>query len=295
MSPLRWTCKSTRKLSDELVQQGHPVGYRTVARLLGEELDYSLQSTRKTKEGRQHPDRDGQFLHINQRVKTFFKQNQPVISIDCKKKEKIGDFANAGHEYRPQGRPEKASAHDFAKEKAIPFGIYDLARNTGWVNVGTDHETAQFAVESIRRWWRYVGRIAYPKADKLLVVADGGGGNGSRVRLWKVELQRLANKLGLPIAVSHFPPGTSKWNKIEHRMWNHVTANWRGRKLVSQEVVVNLIANTTSRNGLRIKARLDARKYPTKIKVSDEQVAKVNLIPDKYHGRDWNYTIAPST
>jgi len=295
MSPLRWTCKSTRKLADELNRRGHVIGYRTVATLLGH-LDYSLQGTRKVKEGKQHPDRDGQFTHINERVKEFQQEGQPVVSVDCKKKELVGDFANKGREYRRRGRPERVRVHDFIDEdlgKAIPYGVYDLAENAGWVSVGTDHETAQFAVESIRRWWDRMGEKTYPQAKQLLIVADGGGGNGSRSRLWKIELQRLSTELGILISVSHFPPGTSKWNKIEHRMWSHVTENWRGRPLVSHEVIVKLIANTKTNAGLRIKAQLDKRKYATKIKVSDKELARVNLVPDSYHGDDWNYTIQP--
>lgn len=295
MSPLRWTCKSTRNLAEELNRLGHDIGYRTVAKLLIHQ-GYSLQATRKAKEGKQHPDRDAQFNHINKRVKKFQREGQPVISVDCKKKEQIGDFANKGREYHLKGKPEKVRVHDFVDKdlgKAIPYGVYDLTGNEGWVSVGTDHETAQFAAESIRRWWSRMGKKTYPKAKKLLIVADGGGGNGSRSRLWKIEVQRLSTKLGIPISVSHFPPGTSKWNKIEHRMWSQVTANWRGRPLVSHEVVVNLIANTTTKTGLRIKAQLDTQKYPTKIKVSDEELARVNLVPDSYHGEDWNYTIEP--
>ena len=234
---------------------------------------------------------------INERVKAFQRQGQPVISVDCKKKELVGDFANKGREYRPAGQPEKVRVHDFQDKelgKAIPYGVYDITENEGWVSVGTDHETAEFAVESIRRWWYRMGRKAYPRATQLLIVADGGGGNGSRVRLWKLELQRLANKLRVPISVSHFPPGTSKWNKIEHRMWSRVTENWRGRPLLSHEVIVNLIANTTTRTGLRIQSQLDKGTYPTKIEVTDKQMNQVKLEPDTFHGQDWNYTILPT-
>ena len=296
MSPLKWTCKSVRKLAEELNRQGHSVSFRTLSSIL-RELGYRLQATRKTKEGKQHPDRDDQFCHINERVKAFQRQGQPVISVDCKKKELVGDFANKGREYRPAGQPEKVRVHDFQDKelgKAIPYGVDDITENEGWVSVGTDHETAEFAVESIRRWWYRMGRKAYPRATQLLIVADGGGGNGSRVRLWKLELQRLANKLRVPISVSHFPPGTSKWNKIEHRMWSRVTENWRGRPLLSHEVIVNLIANTTTRTGLRIQSQLDKGTYPTKIEVTDKQMNQVKLEPDTFHGQDWNYTILPT-
>ena len=293
MSPLLWTCKSTRKIAEELNLQGHTIAYRTVAKLLGE-LGYSLQGTRKETEGKQHPDRDAQFNHINERVAQFQREGQPVISVDCKKKELVGDFANKGQEYHRKGEPVRVRVHDFIDKelgKAIPYGVYDLTENVGWVSVGTDHETPQFAVETIWRWWCQMGRKTYPKAKKLLIVADGGGGNGSRVRLWKVELQRLANKWGIPVSVSHFPPGTSKWNKIEHRLWSQITQNWRGRPLVSHEVIVNLIANTTTKTGLQVSAELDPNKYPLKIKVSDKELSAVNLIPDSYHGEDWNYTV----
>lgn len=296
MSPLKWTCKSVRNLAEAVNRQGHHVSFRTVAKMLNE-LGYSLQGVRKSTEGKQHPDRDVQFHHINERVKAFQRQGQPVISVDCKKKELVGNFANKGREYRPKGQPDKVRVHDFQDKdlgKAIPYGVYDITENEGWVSVGTDHETSQFAVESIRRWWRRMGQKVYPKATKLLIVGDGGGGNGSRVRLWKLELQRLADQLSLPISVSHFPPGTSKWNKIEHRMWSRVTENWRGRPLLSHEVIVNLIANTTTRTGLKIRARLDERKYPTKIEVTDEQMKQVKLKPDTFHGNDWNYTILPT-
>lgn len=295
MSPLKWTCKSVRNLSEALNCQGHQASFRTIAKILGE-LGYSLQAVRKTTEGKQHPDRDAQFRHINERVKAFQQLGQPVISVDCKKKELVGDFANKGREYHCKGKPENVRVYDFPDKdlgKAIPYGVYDITENEGWVSVGTDHETAQFAVETIRRWWRQMGVKAYPKATKLLIVADGGGSNGSRVRLWKVELQRLANRLSLPISVSHFPPGTSKWNKIEHRMWSRVTENWRGRPLLSHEVIVNLIANTSTTTGLRIRAQVDKGTYPTKIEVTEEQISQVKLVPDTFHGQDWNYTIVP--
>jgi hypothetical protein len=293
MSPLRWTCKSTIKLADELNKQGYKCSPRTVAALLVQDLGYSLQAIQKKREGKQHPDRDAQFQYINKRVKKFMDAGNPVLSIDSKKKEKIGDFWKAGQEYQRQQSPETSSAYDFGGDKAIPYGVYDVSRNKGWVNIGVDHETSQFAVESIRRWWKYEGRKVYPTADNLLLVADGGGGNGSRIRLWKYELQKLANEIGISISVSHFPPGTSKWNKIEHRMWNHVTKNWRGPKLTSYSVVLNLISNTTTKMGLTINAMLDENSYPTKIKVTDEQMASIELKAEVFHGKDWNYSILP--
>jgi transposase len=293
MSPLRWTCKSTRNLAQELQRQGHPVSHATVASLL-EELGYSLQSNRKTREGASNPDRNAQFEHINAKVKTFQRRGLPVISVDTKKKELIGDFKNGGREWEPAGKPQEVRSHDFPiKElgRAIPYGVYDVTRNTGWVSVGTDHDTAEFAVQSIRQWWLQMGRPSYPKARELLITADGGGSNGSRVRLWKVALQRFADESGLKIAVSHFPPGTSKWNKIEHRMFSHITKNWRGRPLETHEVVVNLIANTTTTRGLTIKASLDTQRYQKGIEVSDAEMAKVKIKKDNFHG-DWNYTIS---
>jgi hypothetical protein len=294
-SPLRWTCKSTRTLARELTVQGHPVSESTVRRLL-HAADYSLQGNRKTREGVAHPDRNAQFEHINACVRAFQERGQPVISVDTKKKELVGDFKNGGREWRPTGQPEQVRVHDFMDKelgKAIPYGVYDITGNQGWVSVGIDHDTARFAAEAIRRWWRKMGRPRYRAAWELLLTADGGGSNGSRCRLWKVALQDLATSVGIPIQVCHFPPGTSKWNKIEHRMFSHITQNWRGRPLVSHEVIVNLIANTATQKGLIIQAELDTGTYPTGIKVSDEELARVNLIPDGFHG-DWNYTIAPA-
>jgi transposase len=294
MSPLRWTCKSTRKLAEALNKQGYQVSHTTVATLLGE-LGYSLQGMRKARDGSSHPDRNGQFEYMNQQVKDFQRAGQPVISVDCKKKELVGDYANSGREYQPKGQPVPAPVHDFIDKelgKVIPYGVYDVSSNVGWVSVGVDHETPAFAVETIRQWWMRMGSRRYPDAGQILITPDAGGANGYRRRLWKVELGRLAERTGLEVHVCHFPPGTSKWNKIEHRMFSHITENWRGRPLASREVIVNLIANTTTRKGLRIKAGLDKRKYPTKIKVTDEQMKALNLVHDEYHG-DWNYMIAP--
>jgi len=293
MSPLRWTCKSTRKLAKALSVQGHEVSHTRVAQLLAD-LDYSLQSTRKNLEGVSHPDRDTQFRYINRCVKVFQRAGQPVISVDAKKKELVGAFANAGHEYQPQGQSEQVRTYDFPDSqlgKVCPYGVYDSTHNRGWVSVGIDHDTAQFAVESIRRWWRHMGKECYPQAQALLITADGGGSNASRNRLWKVELQKLADETGLAIYVRHFPPGTSKWNKIEHRMFCHITENWRGRPLISHEVSVNLIGHTTTEAGLTIQAELDENNYPTGIKVSDEDLKGVNLSPARFHGKDWNYAI----
>jgi hypothetical protein len=293
-SPLRWTSKSTRKLSDELTARGHAVSARTVARLLREH-DYSLQSTRKTVEGKQHPDRDAQFEHINRQTKAFHKAGQPVISVDTKKKELVGSFANAGREWHPQGEPPRVLVHDFpgdAVGKAIPYGVYDVGRDEGWVSVGMDHDTSAFAVTSIRSWWRSMGKVAYPDARELYIVADAGGSNGYRVRLWKTELQRFADDTGLQLSVSHMPPGTSKWNKVEHRLFAHITQNWRGRPLVDHETVVNLIANTTTASGLKVKARLDRRRYPTKVKVPDSEMGTLAIKPRRFHG-EWNYRFLP--
>jgi hypothetical protein len=293
-SALRWTCKSTRKLAEELKQQGHRIGYRTVAMLL-RGLNYSLQSNRKTREGTSNPDRNAQFEYINAQVCRFQKRGQPVVSVDTKKKELVGDFKNGGREYQPKGQPEEVRTHDFMDKelgKAIPYGVYDMAANEGWVSVGIDHDTAYFATESLRRWWSNMGSKVYPKAKELLVTADGGGSNGSRLRLWKVALQELANTIGLKIKVCHFPPGTSKWNKIEHRMFCHITENWRGRPLRSLVVIVNLISNTRTAMGLRIEAELDKTAYEIGIKVSDEQLAAVSIKKDDFHG-EWNYTISP--
>jgi transposase len=293
-SPLRWTCKSIRKLAEELRRMGHATSHRMVAELL-HELGYSLQGNRKTIEGRGHPDRNAQFEHINRKVRAALKAGEPVISVDAKKKELVGDFKNAGREWRPEGDPEPVRVYDFIIPelgRVTPYGIFDMARNAGWVNVGTDHDTSAFAVESIRRWWGSMGRAQYPEAKTLLITADGGGSNGSRVRLWKLELQRLASETGLRISVCHFPPGTSKWNKIEHRLFSFISQNWRGRPLVSHEVIVNLIAATTTETGLKVTCELDRNSYPSGIKVSKEDIAGINLRKDKFHG-EWNYTILP--
>jgi hypothetical protein len=294
-SPLRWTCKSVRKLADELRAMGHQVGPQKVSELL-HDMDYSLQGTRKTREGSAHPDRNEQFEHINAQARTFLRAGEPVISVDTKKKELVGDFANAGKEWRPAGDPEPVRVHDFIDKqlgKAIPYGVYDIGRNEGWVNVGIDHDTAEFAVESIRRWWRRMGRRVYPDASRLLLTADGGGSNGYRTRLWKLELQRFADESGLDVTVAHYPPGTSKWNKIEHRMFCHITQNWRGRPLESVETVVSLIGNTVTKTGLRIKAALDRRLYEKAITVSDDQLASLHIRPHRFHG-EWNYTLRSS-
>jgi hypothetical protein len=293
-SPLFWTCKSTRRLAEELGSQGHSVSHQTVAALLSG-WGYSLQANRKTKEGQDHPDRDAQFEHINRRVRDFQRARQPVVSVDAKKKELVGDFRNPGRQWRPHGQPEEVRAKDFVDKqlgKAIPEGVYDLRRNEGWVSVGVDHDTAEFAVESIRRWWQEMGSSAYPRARRLLITADAGGSNGYRTRLWKLELQGLSDDTGLRISVCHFPPGTSKWNKIEHRMFCHITQNWRGRPLRSRAIVVNLIGHTTTKAGLRIQAELDPGAYRRGIKVSDEELAAINLKKDSFHG-EWNYTITP--
>jgi Rhodopirellula transposase DDE domain len=294
MSPLRWTCKSTTRLAEELAHLGHQVSQRTVCNLLAQ-LNYSLQSVRKTREGAQHPDRDAQFQYIAQMVASYQRQRQPVISVDTKKKELIGDFKNAGREWQPAGQPEKVRVHDFIDDelgKVAPYGVYDLTANVGWVSVGIDHDTAEFAVQSIRRWWIEMGRPLYRKAKRLLITADCGGSNGYRVRLWRVQLQQLANELGLPVQVCHLPPGTSKWNKIEHRMFCHITNNWRGRPLLTRQVVVNLIGSVTTAQGLRVKAALDENTYDAGIKVSDADLAAVAIERDEFHG-EWNYRIRP--
>jgi transposase len=294
-APLLWTSKSTRNLADELGGLGHRVSHDTVSRLL-EEIGYSLQANRKTREGKDHADRDAQFEYINQQVRAFQEAGQPVVSVDAKKKELVGDFRNPGREWHRRGEPEEVRAKDFPDKqlgKAIPEGVYDLGRNEGWVSVGIDHDTAEFAAASLRRWWEEMGAVAYPKACRLLITADAGGSNGHRSRLWKVALQGLADDLGLRISVCHFPPGTSKWNKIEHRMFSYITKNWRGRPLVSRGVIVNLIGHVRTRSGLRIKAELDTRSYPKGLKVSDEELAKVRLEKADFHG-DWNYTILPA-
>jgi Rhodopirellula transposase DDE domain len=294
-SSLRWTCKSLRRLTEELRAQGHQISHTLVGELL-EGLDYSLQGNRKTKEGGSHPDRDAQFSYINDKVAAALAEHQPVISVDTKKKELVGDFKNGGREYRPKGDPEAVRVHDFViKElgRAVPYGVYDIAANAGWVSVGIDHDTAAFAVNSIRRWWQTLGRARYPTATRLLVTADGGGSNGSRVRLWKRELQELADEIGLDIVVSHLPPGTSKWNKIEHRLFSFISQNWRAKPLVSYKVIVQLIAATTTSTGLTVRCELDHNHYPKGITVSDAEMALLNISRDDFHG-DWNYTISPT-
>jgi len=293
-SPLRWTCRSIRNLQAELEKKGHTVSHQVVSNLL-HELGYSLQSNRKTTEGASHPDRNAQFEYLNGKAASYLDERQPVISVDTKKKELVGDFKNAGRELRPKGDPERVRVHDFEIPelgKANPYGIYDLERDAGWVSVGTDHDTAEFAVESIRRWWRSMGGPLYPEAKRLLITADGGGSNSSRGRLWKLELQRLADETGLRIAVCHFPPGTSKWNKIEHRLFSRISLNWRGKPLTSLEVIVKLIAATRTKAGLTVHSELDTGKYTKGIRVSDEQIAELNLSRDAFHG-DWNYEIHP--
>jgi Rhodopirellula transposase DDE domain len=294
MSPLLWTCKSTRKLAEELQKRGHQVSHTTVDCLL-RSMDYSLQSNRKTQEGKQHPDRNAQFEFIARVVRRFQRHGQPVISVDGKKKESLGNLKNSGREWRQRGHPEEVAVHDFRNKQlgiAIPFGLYDPTRNEGWVDVGVDHDTAEFAVATVRRWWRRMGCRVYPHATELLITADAGGSNGYRVRLWKYCLQKLADDSGLQISVCHFPPGTSKWNKIEHSMFCHITENWRGRPLISRAVVVNLIGNTRTHEGLHIHAELDAGHYARGIKVSDEEYATIRLKTNTFHG-DWNYTILP--
>jgi len=293
-SPLRWTCKSTTKLAAELNRKQRRVSQRSVCELLGR-LHYSLQSMRKSQEGKQHPDRNAQFEYINRQVKAFQAASQPVISVDTKKKELIGDFANKGREWQPRGRPQLAPVHDFMDEdlgKVSPYGVYDMTANQGWVSVGIDHDTAEFAVETIRRWWQEMGQPLYPRAKRLLITADAGGSNGSRVRLWKVALQWLADALKLELTVCHFPPGTSKWNKIEHRMFCHISQNWRGRPLTSRQVVVKLIGSTTTKQGLKIRAALDTHHYPAGVKISRQQMQALKLRPAEFHG-DWNYSILP--
>jgi hypothetical protein len=294
MSPLRWTCKSTGQLALALTRGGHPVSASTVGTML-REAGYSLQANVKTKEGGLHPDRDAQFRYLNEQVREFRDSGLPVVSVDAKKKELIGEFKNLGREWEPKGAPVPVKVHDFIVPelgKAIPYGVYDLARNVGWVNVGQDHETATFAVESLRRWWRGDGGLAYPDADRLLICADGGGSNGYRVRLWKHELSRFAAETGLEVTVCHLPPGTSKWNKIEHRLFSHISMNWRGRPLTSFEVVVNLICATTTKQGLRVHAEHDTGSYPKSVKVSDAEMDSVLLRQHDFHG-EWNYDIRP--
>lgn len=295
MSPLRWTTKSTRKLAEALRSQGLAVSHRVVAEAL-DDLGYSLQANAKRiEEGSGHPDRDAQFEHLNQRVKDFIRRKEPVISVDTKKKELVGAFKNGGREWHPKGQALPVRVHDFVDKqlgKGIPYGVYDVVQNQGWVNVGRDHDTASFAVESIRRWWRGLGSQVYPRVKRLLICADGGGSNGYRVRLWKKELQGLADEIGLEMHVSHLPPGTSKWNKIEHRLFSFISINWRGKPLTSHEVMIQLIAATRTQGGLRVIARADKGKYPDKQKVSDEEMAQLNLVKDAFHG-EWNYTLKP--
>ncbi len=294
--PLRCTGKSVRKLAAALGEQGHRVSHQWGAGTL-RELGYSLQGNRKTREGSAHPDRDGQYAHINTTAEAFLAAGDPVISVDTKKKELVGDFKNGGREWHPQGEPEEVRVHDFVLPelgRVSPHGVYDLAENAGWVNVGIDHDTAAFAVESIRRWWQRAGQERYPTAQRLLITADGGGSNGSRTRLWKWELQRLADETGLAIRVCHFPPGTSKWNKIEHRLFSFISQNWRGKPLVSYAVILNLIAATTTTTGLTVASSLDTNSYPAGITVSDEEMAAIRLERAEFHG-DWNYTIVPRT
>ena len=294
MSPLRWTCKGLRRLAAELRAMGHKISHTVVGELLKGQK-FSLQANSKTREGASHPDRDAQFAHINARVSRALAEQQPVISVDTKKKELVGDFKNAGREWRPQGDPEEVRVHDFLiKElgRAVPYGIYDLAANAGWVSVGIDHDTAEFAVQTIRNWWHSVGSKRYPNARHLTITADGGGSNGSRVRLWKRELQRLANELGIDINVHHLPPGTSKWNKIEHRLFSFISMNWRAKPLVSYRVIVDLISATTTETGLTVRCDLDTSTYPKGIVVTDQEMSQLNMLPDDFHG-EWNYTLRP--
>ncbi len=295
-SPLLWTCKSLRNLATELTTMGHKVSHSTVGLLL-EKLGYSLQANRKTLEGSSNPDRNEQFELINKKVKDALSASNPVISVDTKKKELVGQYKNSGKTYRPKGAPEEVKVYDFVDEelgRANPYGVYDVANNVGWVSVGTDHDTSSFAVDTIRKWWYSMGEEMYPTATELMITADGGGSNGSRVRLWKKELQKFSDEIGFPIKVSHFPPGTSKWNKIEHKMFCHISMNWRGRPLVSHEIIVNLIANTTTKTGLKIQAALNNNIYPTGIKVSDEEFNSINIARDEFHG-EWNYVISPKS
>ena len=293
-SPLRWTSKSKAKLSAAMVEQGYKISPTRVGVKL-HELGYSLRAVRKTSEGASHPDRNSQFEHINAAAEDFQLRNQPVISVDTKKKELVGDFKNAGREWQPKGEPEKVLVHDFPGDaigKAIPYGVYDMARNEAWVSVGRDHDTPTFAVASIRQWWQMMGKVSYPKAEELLITADAGGSNGYRSRVWKVRLQALADDLNLRIRVCHFPPGTSKWNKIEHRLFCHITQNWRGKPLRTFETIVDLIGHTRTTKGLRVKAKLDKRRYPKGIAVTDAELKKIELYPNEFHG-EWNYQVVP--
>ena len=293
-SPLRWTSKSVRHLAVELQAMGHEVSYHLVATLL-HAAGYSLQANQKKREGTAHPDRDAQFRYLTEQVRRSQRQHRPVISVDTKKKELVGDFKNAGREWREKGDPEAVRVHDFlipSLGKAIPYGVYDLTRNEGWVSLGVDHDTASFAVHAIRRWWKVMGRLAYPDTRALLITADAGGSNGPRVRLWKWELQQFANRTGLAVTVCHFPPGTSKWNKIEHRLFSHIAMNWRGKPLVDLATIVSLIGSTTTDAGLRVRSEIDAGTYPSGVAVTDQQMSRVHLEPHAFHG-DWNYTIHP--
>ncbi len=293
-SPLRWTIRSARVLAETLTKQGHPVSHSTVASLL-REAGFSLQANRKTREGSSHPDRDAQFTYLNEQVVRFQRRHQPAVSVDTKKKELVGDFKNGGREYRRRGRPQKVRVHDFKDEelgKAIPYGVYDLQNNEGWVSVGIGHDTAEFAANTIHSWWQRMGRKRFPNAKELLITADSGGSNSARSRLWKVALQKLADRTGLKLTICHFPPGTSKWNKIEHRLFSFITMNWRGKPLVSVEAIVELIGNTTTRTGLQVKTAIDSNSYEAGIVVSDDELAQVQLRRHEFHG-DWNYSIAP--
>jgi len=295
-SPLRWTCKSLRTLADELTNNGHQISYPKVGDLL-RELGYSLQANRKMLEGTDHPDRNAQFEFISDQTKQRLASGNPVISVDTKKKELVGAYKNNGTNWHPEGEPELVKVHDFIDKelgRANPYGVYDIGSNTGWVSVGTDHDTASFAVETIRRWWNTMGKKRYPDASELMITADGGGSNGSRVRLWKLELQHLADEINIPIHVSHLPPGTSKWNKIEHRLFSHISMNWRGQPLISHEVIVNLIAGTTTRKGLKVHAEIDNSEYPSGIKVNDEEFEKIRITRHEFHG-EWNYKIEPNS
>jgi transposase len=295
-APLKWTAKSLRKLAAELGSLGHRISPNVVGELL-HRLGYSLQANRKTREGAHHPDRDAQFNYINERVKAALAAGEPAISVDTKKKELVGDFKNGGREWRPKGKPERVRVHDFIVPelgRASPYGVYDIADNAGWVSVGIDNDTASFAANSIRRWWKTMGRARHPHANKLLITADSGGSNGARVRLWKRELQALANELGIPITVCHLPPGTSKWNKIEHRLFSFITQNWRGKPLVSLKTIVRLIAATTTETGLKVRCEVDPKTYPAGVKVTDREMDAIALEPHSFHG-DWNYTIRPNT
>lgn len=295
MSPLKWTTKSTREIENELKKQGFEISYRSISTIL-KDLDYSLQSNEKSLSKESHPDRDKQFKYINKKVNDFFKNNNPVISVDAKKKENLGNRVNKGREWRSKGNPRKVDDHDFPdleKGVAIPYGVYDVKKNLGWVNVGTDHETSVFAVESIYRWWKSMGKNIYSNSEELLICADGGGSNGSNRRLWKYELQKLANKIKMNITICHLPPGTSKWNKIEHRLFSFISMNWKGQPLINHDVVIKLISNTKTKNGLKVKAVLDKKKYPIGLKVSNDEFSEINIRYHKFQ-KKWNYTISPN-